>query len=120
MSQRIARLSNLIEAISEKTITITKIKSELKACSDTKEIMNATPDEFVESLEFLNETMFKDAVDFYFEFVGDNIVRIKSGHKNAYMDNIYTVDCVIQSDVSTDSLEKLLRKGGENHGSLSQ
>lgn len=111
MQKRITQLSNLIEAIHSGMITINNVRSDTKLCTETKDVYTLTAEKFMDSIEFLNETVFKDAVDFYYDFAEDNtILRIECGLKNAYMGEVFYADCEIAAGVSKIDLEKLLRK----------
>ncbi len=111
MSRRIASISNLLELLENNTLTITSVQCKTKAFADITETDNVTPTDFLESLEYLNESkLFKDAVDFCYEFTGKNSIRIESGMKNLYMDEYFYIDCVIKDGVSTDDIETKLRE----------
>lgn len=111
MRKQIAQLSNLIEAIESKMISISNVESKTKACTDTTVTNQATPEVFFESIQFLNEAvLFKEGIDFYYEFTGDNSIRIECGMKNKYLDEYFCVDCVIQDGVSADDVEEKFRE----------
>lgn len=104
------QLSNLIEAVSTGMITIVSVRSECKVSSDRTERTEITPKKFMESIEYLNETMFKSAVDLYFEFPDTKTVLIKCGMHNQFMDEYFFADCKINDGVTMDEVEKKLRQ----------
>ncbi len=62
-------------------------------------------------MEYLNESkLFKDAVDFCYEFTGQNSLRIECGMKKPYLDEYFYADCVIQNGTSTKDVEAKLRE----------
>lgn len=111
MSKRIASISNLLELIENSTITITSVQCKTKAFADVTETDNVTPTDFVESLQYLNESkLFKDSVDFCYEFTDKNSIRIKGGMQNPYMDEYFYADCVIKDGISIEDIETKLRE----------
>ena len=100
MSKRIIDLSNLIELIKNKTITIEKVICQ--SMEDTKRTESEVkPVDFLEALEFLNEsTLFKDAMDFYYEFDRKCHFVIRCGFKNLYMGQCYIANCSVKDGVS--------------------
>jgi len=110
MGKRIANISNLLELLENNTLTLTNVQCKTKAFADITEAANVTPTDFLESLEYLNESkLFKDAVDFCFEFTGRNSVRIKCGMQNAFLDEYFYADCVIKDGASIEDIESKLR-----------
>ncbi len=111
MNRRITSISNLLELLENGTIKITDVQCKTKAFADITETDNVTPTDFIESLEYLNESkLFKDAVDFYYEFSGRNGIRVECGVKNLYMDEYFYADCVIQNGTSIKDIESKLRE----------
>lgn len=110
MSRRITDTSNLVEATETRLISVVSVEKETKVSIDITETTQITPDEFIESIQFLNETIFKDAIDFYYEFTGKNNVHIECGMKNIYMEEYYCVDCAIKDGVSAKDVETKLRE----------
>ncbi len=111
MSRQIASISNLLELIENGTIKITNVQCKTKAFADVAETDNVTTTDFIESLEYLNESkLFKDAVDFYYEFTNNNGIRIECGLKSPYLDEYFYADCVIQNGVSIEDVESKLRE----------
>lgn len=109
--RRITRLSNLIKLLKNNAITIFNVKCETKASADITETGNITPDKFMESVEFLSESvLFRDAIDFYYEFTGDNSFHIQCGMKNIYMEEYYRVECVICDGISVNEVDSKLRE----------
>ena len=109
--RRVMQLSNLVELLKNSAITITNVQCEAKACVDITETNSIKPEKFKESVEFLNEaTLFRDAIDFYYEFTGDNSLRIQCGMKNIYMEEYYYVDCVISNYISAKDIDSKLRE----------
>lgn len=110
MSRRILDVSNLVEAIENNMISIDSVENKTKISSDITETSQITPEKFIESIQFLNKTIFKDAIDFYYEFTGRNSVFIECGMKNIYMEEYYRVECVISDDISIDDVNKKFRE----------
>ncbi len=111
MSRRIASISNLLELIENNTLTLSSVQAKTKVFADITETDNVTPTDFLESLEYLNESkLFKDAVDFFYEFTGQNSLRLECGLKNLYLDEYFYADCVIQDSTSIKNIEAKLRE----------
>jgi len=65
----------------------------------------------LESLEYLNESkLFKDGIDFYYEFMSNSSIRIECGMKNPYLDEYFYADCAIKDGISTKDIESKLRE----------
>lgn len=109
MRKQILDVSNLVEAIENNMISIVSVKPRSKASIDITERDPVTPEKFTESIQFLNKTIFKDAIDFSYEFTGKNSVLIEYAIKNPYFDECFYVECVISDDVSIDEVDKKLR-----------
>lgn len=84
MSRRIVDISNLVEAIEKEMISVASVENKTKISVDITETNPITSEKFIESVRFLNKTIFKDAIDFYYEFTGENSVLIECGMKNIY------------------------------------
>ena len=111
MSKRIIALSNLIELIKNKTIAIEKVICQSMADTKRTETDDIDSVSFVEALEFLNEsTLFKDAVDFYYEFNEKKQLIVRCGFKNPYMSECYTVNCSIKDGVSYKEIDTKFRE----------
>ena len=111
MSKQITQLSNLIEAIEQKMISISNVECKTKSSVDITATDQVTPDIFLESIQFLNESvLFRNSVDFIYEFSGKNGIRIECGMKNRYMDEYFNVDCVIQDGFSVDDVDAKFRE----------
>lgn len=111
MNRRILDISNLVEAIEKGMISVTKVENKIKACSDITETDNVTPEKFIESLQYLNEAkLFRNAVDFFYEFTGKNGVHIECAMKNPYLDEYFYVDCVIKDGFSINDIEKKFKE----------
>lgn len=111
MSRRITQLSNLVELIENGTITIVGVENKVKAFCDITETEQITPEKFVESIQYLNEaTLFRDGIDFFYEFTGKNSIRIECGMKNLYMDEYFYADCTLKDGVSVTDVEEKLRE----------
>ena len=105
------QLSNLVEALETKMITISNIECKTKLSTDITVTDQVTPDQFIESIEFLNEALlFRNSVDFFYEFSGKNSIRIEAGMKNKYLDEYFYVDCVIQDGFSADDVDAKFRE----------
>lgn len=107
MNRRILDISNLVEAIEKGMISVTKVENKIKACSDITETDNVTPEKFIESLQYLNEAkLFRNAVDFFYEFTGKNGVHIEVAMKNPYLDEYFYVDCEIKDGFSIEDVDR--------------
>lgn len=107
MNRRILDISNLVEAIEKGMISVTKVENKIKACSDITETDNVTPEKFIESLQYLNEAkLFRNAVDFFYEFTGKNGVHIECAMKNPYLDEYFYVDCEIKDRFSIEDVDR--------------
>lgn len=111
MSRRIASISNLLEVIENGTIAILNVQCKTKVCADITETDNVKPEKFVESIQYLNEaTLFRDGIDFFYEFTSKNSIRIECGMKNAYLDEYFYANCVIKDSVTVTDVETKLRE----------
>lgn len=110
MSRRILDVSNLVELIEKGTIIVTEVENKIKACSDITETENVTPEKFIESLQYLNEAkLFRNGIDFYYEFPSKNNVHMKCGLKNPFLDEYFYVECVIMDGFTVDEIDKKLK-----------
>ena len=110
MNKRILDISNLVEAIENKMISVVSVENKTKFSADITETDNVTPEKFLESIQFLNETIFKNGIDFFYEFAGRNGVHIESAMKNPYLDEYFYVECVIMNGFSIDDVDKKLKE----------
>lgn len=110
MSRRILLLSDLIEAIQNKMISIDSVECKTKFSGDITKTNKITPEKFVESIQFLNETIFKDAVDSIYEFTGINSILVECGMKNQFMEEYYRVECSVCDGVSAKEVDKKFKE----------
>ena len=111
MRKQIMQLSNLIEALETKMISISNIEVKTKLSTDITATDPVTPDQLIESIQFLNEaSLFRNSVDFFYEFVGKNGIRIEAGMGNRYLEEYFCVDCIIQDGFSVDDVEEKFRE----------
>jgi len=110
MRKRILDISNLVEAIENKMVSISSVENETKFSADITETSQITPEKFIESIHFLNKSIFKDAIDFYYEFTGKNSILIECGMKNIYMEEFYRVECSVCEGISIDDVNKKFRE----------
>ena len=111
MSRRILDVSNLVEAIEKGMISVVSVENKVKACSDIAETDNVTPEKFIESLQYLNEAkLFRNGIDFFYEFTGKNGIHIESAMKNPYLDEYFYVECVIKNSFSIDDVDKKFKE----------
>ena len=111
MRKHIKQLSNLIEALETKMISISSVQCKAKACTDITATDQVTPEEFVESIQFLDEALlFRNGIDFYYEPVGNNSIRIECGMGNRYLEEYFCVDCIIQDGFSMDDVDAKFRE----------
>lgn len=107
MSRRILDVSNLVEAIENGMISVVSVENKVKACSDIAETDNVTPEKFIESVKKLNEAkIFRNGIDFYYEFSGKNGVHIEVAMKNPYLDEYFYVDCEIKDGFSIEDVDR--------------
>ncbi len=102
--------ANLVEAIENKMISISSVENETKFSGDITETDQIIPEKFIESIQFLNKTIFKDAIDFYYEFTGANSILIECGMKNQFMEEYYRVECSVCDGISAKEVDKKLRE----------
>lgn len=110
MSRRILDVSNLVEVVENKMISVDSVECKTKFSADITETNQITPNKFIESIQFLNETIFKDAIDFFYEFISTNSILIECGMKNIYMEEYYRVKCSVCDGVSAKEVDKKLRE----------
>ena len=110
MSRQILLLSDFIEAIQNKMISIDSVECNIKFSADITETNQITPERFIESIQFLNKTIFKDAIDFYYEFTGKNSVLIECRMRNQFMEEYYRVGCSVCDGVSVKEVDKKLKE----------
>lgn len=110
MSKYISEISNLLELIENGTISIVSVESKMKVCSDIAETENLTTEMFVESLQYLNEArLFRNGVDFCYEFTGRNGMHMDCTMKNPFLDEYFFVECAIKDGISADEVDRKLR-----------
>lgn len=110
MGRRILLLSDLTEVIERKMISVDSIECDTKFSSDITETNQIAPEKFIESIQFLNETIFKDLIDFFYEVTGTNSILIECGMKNQFMEEYYRVECSACNGVSAKEVDKKLRE----------
>lgn len=111
MSRRILDVSNLVEAIENGMISIVSVENKIKACSNITETDNVTPEKFIESLQYLNEAkLFRNGVDFFYEFSGKNEIHIDCAMKNPYLDEYFYVECVINDGFSINDVDRKFKE----------
>lgn len=110
MSRRILLLSDLIEVIERKMISVDEIECNTKFSGDITETDQIIPEKFIESIRFLNETIFRDSVDFFYEFTGANSILIECGMKNQFMEEYYCITCSVCDGISAKEVDKKLRE----------
>lgn len=110
MSRRILLLSDLVEVIASKMISIESVESNVKFSADITETDQITPEKFTESIQLLSKSIFKDAIDFFYEFTGENSILIECGMKNMFMEEYYRVRCSICDGVSKKEVDAKLRE----------
>lgn len=110
MSKRIVDVSNLGEAIENNMISIISVENTTKISADITETSRITPEKFIESIQFLNKTIFKDAIDFYYEFTGKNNILIECRMENIYMEKYYRVECSVCDGISAKEVDEKFRE----------
>ena len=99
-----------MEAIENKMISISSVENETKFSADITETSQIIPEKFIESIQFLKETIFRDSVDFFYEFTGENSILIECGMKNMFMEEYYRVECSVCEGVSKKEVDAKLRE----------
>ena len=110
MNRRILDVSNLVEAIENKMISIDSVECNTKFSADITETSQITPEKFTESIQLLSKSIFKDAIDFFYEFTVENSILIECGMKNMFMEEYYRVRCSICDGVSKKEVDAKLRE----------
>lgn len=111
MSRRILDVSNLVEVVEKGMISVASVENKVKACSDITETDNVSPEKFIKSVKKLNEAkLFRNGIDFYYEFSGKNGVHIEVAMKNPYLDEYFYVDCTVKDGFLIDEVDKKLRE----------
>lgn len=111
MNRRILDISNLVEVVENKMISVASVENKVKACTDITETENITPEKFIESLQYLNEAkLFRNGIDFYYEFIGKNGVHVEAAMRNPYLNEYFSVECVIKDGISIGDVDKKLRE----------
>jgi L-cysteine desulfidase len=110
MSRRITDVSNLVEVVENKMISVDSVECKTKFSADMTETNQITPNKFIKSIQFMNETIFKDAIDFYYEVTGINSLLIECGMRNQFMEEYYRVECAVCDGVSAKDIDKKLRE----------
>ena len=91
-------------------ISVDNIECNTKFSGDITETDQIAPEKFIDSIQFLNETIFKDSVDFFYEFTDENNILIECGMKNMFMEEYYRVKCSVCDGVSAKEVDKKLRE----------
>ena len=111
MSRRITDVSNLVEAIENKMISVDSVECKTKFSAEIAETDNVTLEKFLESLQYLNEAkLFRNGIDFFYEFSGKNNVHIEVAMKNPYLDEYFYVECVIKDGFSINDIDKKFKE----------
>lgn len=111
MSKRIVEVSNLVDAIENGMISIVSVENKTKASADVTETDQVSPEKFVESIQYLNEaTLFRNGIDFYYEFASKNGIHIDCAMKNSYLDEYFCVDGVIKEGIARKDIDKKFRE----------
>ena len=96
--------------IERKKISVDNIECNTKFSGDITGKDQIATEKFIDSIQFLNETIFKDSVDFFYEFTGENNILIECGMKNMFMEEYYRVKCSICDGVSKKEVDAKLRE----------
>lgn len=108
--KRITMLSNLVELIENESVKACKVKSDTTIVADVTETETIEPNDFVESIQYLNEAkLFRDAVDFFYEFTNGRLI-LEVGMKSSYMNDKYIAECNIKDEISNKDIEEKLRE----------
>lgn len=111
MRKQIIQLSNLIELIEKGVISISNVESKTKSSVDITVTNQVTPNTFIESIQYLNKSvLFRDSVDFFYEFSSKNSIRIEAGMKNRFLNEYFCVNCIIQDGFSADDIDAKFRE----------
>lgn len=110
MGRKILLLSDLIEAVEKEMVSIVSVENKTKVSVDITETNQIAPEKFIESIQYLDKTIFKDAIDFFYEITGKSDVLIECEMKNIYGEEYYRVECVISDGISIDDVDMKFRE----------
>lgn len=110
MNKRITDISNLVEAIETGLISVVSVEGKTEVSTNITETAQITLDDFITSIQLLNKTIFKGAIEFFYEFTSKNNVRLEFGIKNIYVEEHYFAECVIKEGISIEDINKKLRE----------
>lgn len=65
---------------------------------------------FLNDTNFLLTSIFRDSVDFFYEFTGANSILIECGMKNQFMEEYYCITCSVCDGISVDDVNKKFRE----------
>lgn len=95
------------QAITNNFLKLTKSEIYRKSTRQTNII---APDTFKESLEFLGETLFADAIGWHYEFdVKTGQCIVEAGRMNGDVDFMFIAHLCVSDDVKVESVDKALR-----------
>lgn len=109
MSKQV-QVSNLVEAIKSEMISVTSAESKTKISTDITDTNQIEPVRFIESIELLNETIFGNSIDFFYEFTGQHTVSIKCKLKNIYMEDCFLAECSIRNGITREEVDAKFRE----------
>lgn len=109
MSKQV-QLSNLVEAIKTGMITVTRAESKTKISMDITDVNQIEPERFTESVDLLNNTIFGNSIDFFYEFTGEHTISIKCKLQNIYMEDCFFAECSIQNGITSEEVNAKFRE----------
>lgn len=110
MSMQITQLSNLVELIEDRTISVENVRCETTMSSDTKETNYVETTDFVESLQYLNEAkLFKNGISFFYEWINFYLI-IKTEIRSLYTKETYIVTCTLRDGILASDVGAKLRE----------
>lgn len=110
MSKKTVDISNFAKAIENQMISISRVEVEAKYSTYITEKNLVKPEMFVESLQLLNKSLFKDAIEFTYGFKGDYIVVIECEISNLCGKEHYHITCIINDGISAQDVNKQFRE----------
>lgn len=109
MSKQV-QVSNLVEAIKTGMIIVTRAESKTKISMDITDVNQIEPEQFIESIDLLNKTIFGNSIDFFYEFTGEHTVSIKCKLQNIYMEDSFLAECSIQNGLTSEEVNAKFRE----------
>ncbi|HBV83006.1 MAG TPA: hypothetical protein DEB74_09475 [Lachnospiraceae bacterium] len=91
-------------------ISVTRAESRTKISMDITDVNQIEPEQFIESIDLLNKTIFGNSIDFFYEFTGEHTVSIKCKLQNIYMEDSFLAECSIQNGLTSEEVNAKFRE----------